>query len=214
MITFEDQMDLFRIIASNIKKDITCYAFGGTAMLFYGYKDETKDVDILFENEGSRSEFINSLKKMGFEDYSPLRIYIPEKLRDRARPLIFKREDYRLDLFVAKVFRTQLSPGMKENLYAVHEFRQKKLLVVKVLSREHIVQLKAKTERQNDFEDIRTIVEKTKNFNWQYLIDEVIWQHRHGDSWALLDTDKMMKELKRYVFIEKKYFDQLHKAQK
>src|SRR3989338_7183906 len=105
MITYEDQMDLFGLISMNIKKDLECYAFGGTAMMFYGYKDETKDIDLLFEDESSRKEFISAVKKIGFEETSLLKIYIPEKLRDKHRPLMFKRDDFRLDLFVSKIFR-------------------------------------------------------------------------------------------------------------
>jgi hypothetical protein len=34
----------------------------------------------------------------------------------------------------------------------------------------------------------------------------------HRDSWALLDTDKTLTELKKYFFIEEKYFKQLYSA--
>ena len=213
MITYEDQIDLFKLMSKGLKKDITCFAFGGTAMMFYGYKDETKDIDLLFEEDSERQEFIDIIKKLGFEETSPLKIYIPEKYREKHRPLMFKRGDNRFDLFLKKIFRTNMSPKMKEDLYAVHEFRNKKTLKINVLRKEHIVQLKAITERQNDFDDIRTIISKEKNFDWQYLIDEIIWQHQHGDTWAILDIEKMMKELKEYCFIEEKYFRQLYKAQ-
>jgi hypothetical protein len=126
---------------------------------------------------------------------------------------MFKRDDYRFDLFTKKIFRTQLSLRMKEDLYAIHEFRQKHTLTINVLRKEHIVQLKAITERDKDFEDILTIIRKEKRFDWQYLIDEAIWQHQHGDSWQILDMEKMLQELKKYVLIEKKYFDRLYEAQ-
>jgi len=214
MITHNDQMDIFRLISKNLKKDVVCYAFGGTAMMFFGYKDDTKDVDLLFEDESAQQELIRILKKLGFNETSPIIIYIPEKLRDKHKPLIFKRDDARFDLFVKKIFRTQLSPKMKEDIYAIHEFRDKHTLTVRVLRTEYIVQLKAITNRKNDFDDIRNIISKDKYFNWQYFIDEVIWQYQHGDNWALLDTEKMMKELKKYFFIEQKYFKQLYKAKK
>lgn len=214
MITFNDQMNIFKLISKNIKKDIVCYAFGGTAMMFFGYKDDTKDIDLLFEDDSSRDEFIRVLNKLGFSETSPVTIYIPEKLRDKYKPLMFKREDARFDLFVKKIFRTMLSPKMKEDIYALHEFKDKHIFIVKVLRTEHIMQLKAITDRKNDFDDIRAIISKDKYFNWQYLIDEVIWQYQHGDSWALLDTEKMMKELKKYFFIPEKYFKQLYNAQK
>ncbi len=210
MITHEDQLNLFKLISKEINKDIECYAFGGTAMMFYGYKDETKDVDLFFGDADLRKEFIEAIKKLGLEETTPTKIYIPEKLRDKNRPLMFKRDDWRFDLFAKKIFHTVISPRMKEDIYAIQEFKGNKILRIKVMRTEHIVQLKSVTERQNDFDDIRTIIEKDKNFNWQYLIDETIWQHRHGDSLALIDVEKMMRELKKYIFIEQKYFKQLH----
>lgn len=101
---------------------------------------------------------------------------------------------------------------MKEDLYAVHDFKGKNSLRVNVLRKEFIVLLKAVTERDRDFEDILTIVKREKNFDWQYLIDEVLWQYKHGDSWVLLDAEKMIRELKKYVFVEEKYLKQLYAA--
>src|SRR3989338_10487964 len=165
MITYNDQMDFFRIISNNLDDDIECWAFGGTAMMFYGYKDDTKDIDLLFENEKSRKIFIEAIKKLGFEETSPIKIYIPEKLRDEGKPLMFKRDEFRLDLFAEKIFRTKLSPKMKEDKFAVHEFRGENNLKVNVLRKEHIVQLKAITELDRDFEDILTILRKDRNFD-------------------------------------------------
>ena len=211
MITHNDQLDLFNLVSKELRKDISCYAFGGTAMMFYAYKDETKDIDLLFIEADDREIFIDAIKKIGFEETSLMKIYIPEKLRDKNRPLMFKRGDIRFDLFAGKIFHTVISPKMKEDLFAVNEFKGKKTLTVKALRKEHIVQLKAITERDKDFEDILTIIRKEKNFDWQYLIDETIWQHKHGDSWALIDVEKMIMELKKYVFIEQRYFKQLNK---
>ena len=111
-----------------------------------------------------------------------------------------------------KIFNTVISPRMKEDLYAIHDFKDKYNLKIKVLRKEFIVLLKAVTERDKDFEDILTIIKKEKNFDWQYLINEVLWQYKHGDSWILLDTEKMIKELKKYTFVEQKYLKQLYDA--
>lgn len=214
MITYEDQMGIFDLISNRISKDAECFAFGGTAMMFYGYKDETKDIDLLFEDESSRNEFVKSIKNLGFSETTSVNIYIPEKLRDKNVPRMFKRDDSRFDIFLKKIFKTVISPRMKEDLYAVHDFKGSHNLRVNVLRKEFIVLLKAVTERDRDFEDILTIVKKEKNFDWQYLIDEVIWQYKHGDSWVLLDAEKMIIELKKYVFIEQKYLKQLYAAKK
>jgi hypothetical protein len=38
------------------------------------------------------------------------------------------------------------------------------------------------------------------------------FRHQRGDSWALLDTEKTLTELKKYFFIEEKYFKQIYSA--
>lgn len=215
MLSTNDQLQLFRIVSTKLSRDISCYAFGGNAMMFYGFKDETKDVDLFFEHEEDRQEFIKTIRSLGFEEKTVLqRIYIPEKLRDPHRPLMYIRDDVRFDLFVKKIFKTLLSPQMKEDVYAVHEFKDEHTLTVRVFQTEIIVMLKAVTERKNDFDDIRTIISKDTNFDWQHLIDEVIWQSHHGDTWVLYDTEKMLLELKKYVFVEEKYLKQLYAVAK
>ncbi len=214
MITHDDQVKLFEIISKNLSQDIECYAFGGTAMMFYGYKDETKDVDLFFNEISERKEFIKGIEKLSFQETSPITVYIPEKLRDPHRPLMFKNEDTRFDLFSKKIFKTVISPTMKEDLFAIHEFRGSHTLKVKVFRSEHIVLLKAVTERDKDFEDILTIIRKNKDFKWQYFIDEVLWQFKNGNDWALLDVEKVLKELQKYLFIDSKYLKQLYAAVK
>ena len=82
-----------------------CYAFGGTAMMFYGYKDETKDIDLLFKDESSRDEFVGALKKLGFDETTLINVYIPEKLREKNIPLMFKRDESRFDIFTKKFLK-------------------------------------------------------------------------------------------------------------
>lgn len=212
MVNLQEQTNLFELIANNITRNISCYAFGGTAMMFYGYKDDTKDIDLLFKEEDERAAFITVIKHLGFQETSPITIYIPKKLRDKFKPLMFKKENSRFDLFVKKIFRTLLSEKMVEDRYAVHEYRGKHTLTVHALRTEHIVMLKSVTDRQKDFDDIRLIIDKNKYFNWQYLIDEAIWQYQHGDTWVIYDLEETIKELQKYIFIEQKYLKQLYDA--
>ena len=213
MITYNDQEVLFTAIGKRLHKNVRCIAFGGTAMMFYGYKDDTKDIDLLFEHLEDRAEFIRVIESMGFQQSSLFNIYIPEKL-DPHKPLMYSREGARFDLFVKQIFHTVTSPKMKEDMFARHEFKETYALTVAVLRKEFIVMLKSVTERDKDFEDILTIVKKEASFNWQYLIDEVLWQYKNGDNWVLMDTIKMLHELRKYVFGEQKYLKLLTKELK
>ncbi len=214
MITYKDQEELFTLISKRLRRDVTCYAFGGNAMMYYGYKEETKDVDVVFETEEERTEFCRVLRELGYTETSAITIYVPEKLRDKSKPIVMKRDEGRFDLFVKKIFKTVLSQSMKENLFATHEFRGDGVFIVNVLRKEHLVLLKGITDRKNDFDDIRTIMEKEKDFDWEFLIKEIGWQFEHGDSWVLLDMERTMQELKKVTFIPEKWFKELYKIGK
>jgi len=213
MTSLNDQETLFTLIAKNLPTDVTCWAFGGTAMMYLGFKEGTKDIDLLFEDETGRNAFIEAIKNLGFAETSPVTIYVPEKLKDKTKPLMFKRGDTRLDLFATKVFRTTLSAAMKEGKGAVHEYRNGQTLKVAVVRSEHIAYLKGITGRDKDFDDIRTIIIKEKDFDWDVFVDEAVWQHAHGDTWALLDTERTLRDLQEHVFIEEKYLKRLYAAQ-
>lgn len=213
MITHNDQLELFRLVGSNLKKDVECYAFGGNAMMFYGYKSETKDIDLFFENVNVRDHFIDAIKSLGYKETSLIGVYSKERIKEKSAPLMFKRGESRFDLFAKKIFRIELSPKMKEDVYAVHDFKGNKNLRLYILRKEFIVLLKGITNRERDFEDIVNIIKKEKDFDWQYFVDEVKWQHENGDEWIIIDIEKMMQQLKDYTLIEEKYFNQLYKTQ-
>ena len=48
MIKLEEQISLFKLMGTQLKKKVECIAIGGSAMLFYQVKNSTKDVDLVF----------------------------------------------------------------------------------------------------------------------------------------------------------------------
>jgi hypothetical protein len=214
MLNHQAQLKLFAQIADVLERPITCYAFGGTAMMFYGYKEETKDVDLLFLNTEDRAAFVEALQKLGFRATSLFKVYIARKGKDPNAPLMYVKDEYRLDLFAQKIFRSTLSPNMKEDIMEKHEFGGKRNLIVNVMNTEQIVYLKGITERDRDFEDIKTIVKKDKHFKWSKVVDEAIWQHENGDDWAILDTEKTLLEMKAYAQIDPELLKRLYDKQK
>lgn len=210
MISKEDQDTLLQLVSKYLKKDIVCYAFGGNAMMYYGYKNATKDIDIIFETEEERTVFINAIMQLGYKQMSMTGIYIEGLCKEKHKPLMFTRGDERFDLFVGKIFQTQLSKTIKQRAVARHDYVNSKSLLVYVLSKEDIVFLKSITQREKDFDDIRTIIEKESQFSWDVVIDEALFQSQQGDGWAILDLEETMNRLKEIVFIKKEYFDKLY----
>ncbi|MBR9690770.1 hypothetical protein GOV08_03740 [Candidatus Woesearchaeota archaeon] len=210
MIDIQSQNDLFKLIGAKLKNPIIAYVFGGTAMMYYGYKNATKDIDMVFESDEQRKAFVEVILSLNYERKSVIGVYIDEKTQSPNKPLMFSRGDERFDLFSERIFQTILTENMKKRFYARHDFGEN--LIIYVMSKEDIILLKSVTEREKDFDDILTIIEKERKIDWDYIVDNAINQKKLGDSWILLDLEKTLQRLREYTLIKKKYFDRLYDA--
>lgn len=206
MINIEDQNELFKLIAKYLEKDVSCVAIGGTAMMFLGYKNTTKDIDLVFENFKDRNAFVKAIKKLGYKQKSLAKVYSQEKLKIKASPVMFTRGEERFDLFVKSVFGFNVE--VDEKFIQRNDFIEDSEFIIYVLPKEYLILLKAITDREKDLEDILTIVKK-EDINWDFIVDEAIKQKKKN-SWLLLDLEKVLQEVKKVKFIKKKYFDKIY----
>lgn len=211
MISYTNQEQLFKDIAKALDQGITCYAFGGTAMLYLGFKDETKDIDLIFANHNDRKEFIRAIKQLGFTQTSPITAYIQRKAVDENAPVMYEGRDARFDLFVQKIFRTTLSQSMQKRAVATHNYG--KTLNLQVVSPQDIVLLKSVTNRRRDIEDALDIISTTTAFPWDEVVDEAIWQHNNGDEWILIDLEKTLQEFREHITVPPHILDRIYNAQ-
>lgn len=207
MINTQDQEELLKLISNYLEKDITCIAIGGTAMMLKGYKNATKDIDLVFESEEDRNMFIKAIKKLGYKEMSIKGIYRNKK--ETGEPLMYTRGDERFDLFVKDVFG--IKPD-EEKLDQRHDFIRKKELIVKILSKEQLILFKAVTGRERDLEDIKTIVDKENEINWNEIVDEGIKQ-KENNPWILYDLEETLQEIRKTRFIKQKLIDQIYEAE-
>lgn len=213
MINTKDQEELFELISRYIEEDIECYALGGTAMMFYGYKNTTKDIDLVFQTTKEIKAFIKAIKTLGYKEISIKGIYPEKRLKLESKPVMFTRGDERFDLFLNKIFGFRINNNIKERFYSRQDFIGKKELIIKTLSKEDIILLKAITGREKDFEDIQTIIEQDKEINWDLIIDEAITQRKQKE-WILIDLEETMKQLKEITFLPSKLFSKIYQAEK
>jgi hypothetical protein len=196
MINIENQNELFKLIAEYLSDDVECIGFGGTAMMYYQFKDSTKDIDLLFSSEKDRDIFIKAIEKLGYhKKQNLLSIYGSNKLKPNT-PLMYVRNDERFDLFSEKVFHISLTESMLKRSRQIRDFNGKKRLRIKILSPEDLFLLKSVTSRERDFADILTILDNVKDFNWDSLIEETLLQSKIGDGWARLDVEQTLLKLK------------------
>lgn len=208
MINTQDQENLLRLIADYLEKDIDCIAIGGTAMMFLGYKNTTKDIDLVFKNREDRDFFIKAIEKLGYTQTSTKLVY-KKNPQTTNKPILYTRGEERFDMFIRDIFGFEID-FKSESITQRRDFIGKKELIVYVLDKEHIILLKSITNRDKDIEDMKTIVTKEPSINWNLIITLAVEQ-RKNKPWILLDLEEKMQHLKKIVFIKKEYFDRIYK---
>ncbi|MFH0837403.1 MAG: nucleotidyltransferase, partial [Candidatus Aenigmatarchaeota archaeon] len=172
MIGLEEQLSLFKLIGTELKKRTETIVIGGSAMLFYGAKTATKDVDIVLSEE-DRKKIVKILEKIGFEKR---KIMLDEKQITKNKPVLMTRNEMRLDLFSEEIFSFKISENILARVKEMHEFGK---FVIKIISPEDIILLKCATDRTGDRIDALSII-KRFDINWDIIIQECLWQTEHG----------------------------------
>ncbi|MFH1409554.1 MAG: DUF6036 family nucleotidyltransferase [Nanoarchaeota archaeon] len=209
MINVGDQEQLFSLIADYLTTDVECICIGGTAMMFMGSKNLTKDIDLVFPTVASRAAFIDAIEALGYKQRSMRGVYHDKQLVMKGKPMMYSRGEERFDLFVKTVLGMPVS---KDNIRQRQDFIGKKELIVLVPSEEQILLMKSVTNREKDFEDMESLVKNKPLFDWDYVIDKAIKQRKH-QSWILLDLEEKMQRLSKICIIKKEFFSRIYKAE-
>jgi len=204
MVTaLNDQEELFRMIGEKLKEKIDVFAIGGSAMLYYGAKESTKDIDIVLNNKKERDILLTLLKEQGFRERSTKILYFEKK----NVPILLQRDEDRIDLFYDKIVDFKFTDSIKERITSSYEYSN---LIVKVLSPEDIIILKCATERAGDRLDAASLL-KIKNIDWDTIMNEAIVQMKIIGDVIPLSLHSFMCELKEDLKadIDQKIIDRL-----
>lgn len=199
MINIKEQQDLLLSIAKKLKKEITVYAVGGTAMMFHAIKDATKDIDIVFENEKDREMFKEAAESLGYKKYNSIVVYGAEK---ENLPLMLSRgkgDAERFDLFNYHVISFFFSDKMKKRARNIFEFGDK--LVLRIADVHDLILMKCATDRQKDAEDVRTIIE-TQKIDWNVVIEEAKYQVILGKTEAIFELGEFLEKLRGQLKVD------------
>jgi len=203
MISAEEQKNLLLDIARKLKREITTFAIGGTAMLFLGLKDSTKDIDLVFTKEEDRKDFIEAARKIGWTNLNSAIVYG----RKENKPIMLKFGDSRLDLFVRKVIYFEFSEEMQKRAIKTRQFE--KNLLLKIADMHDIILMKCATDRIKDIDDAKTIIENTE-IDFDILFREAKNQLSLGKERTALELGYFLEKLKSMkVDIPNKILDDL-----
>ena len=197
MINLEEQIGLFKIIGSQLKNRVECIAIDGSAMMFYGAKNATKDVDLVFSKKGDLEDVKNILYNSGFDERKNLKGIFRED--DAAgKPIMMEGKDTRFDLFLNEVIGFKVHDGMIKRLKEFHEFGN---LIIKTAGPEDILMMKGCTERERDRDDAAELIRRF-NIDWSILINESSKQTKIGIAAFPLLIYDFLTELKENYKVE------------
>ena len=179
MIDIIKQEELFTAIGNALPKKVSVYAIGGTAMMFHGIKDSTKDIDLVFESQKERAAFMETLRKLGSKGSDVNFVY---GLKENT-PLMLEFDNCRFDMFLSKIITSTFSDKMKERARQVHEFGN---LLIKAADPSDVIIMKSATSRDKDGDDIGLIVNKQR-IDWSQVIEEAKEQVVLGNNKAVLE---------------------------
>ena len=175
MINLQEQIGLFKIIGGQLKNKIECIAIGGSAMMFYGAKNATKDVDLVFSKKEDLEAVKNILYNSGFDERKNIKGVFRED-EDVGKPVMMDGKDTRFDLFLNEVIGFKIHEDTIERIKEKHEFGN---FIVKTASPEDILMMKGCTERERDRDDAAELVRKF-NIDWNIIVNEISQQTKIG----------------------------------
>src|SRR3989339_2177532 len=190
MITIDQQQKLLLNVARRLTKKITVYAISGTAMMFFGFKDSTLDIDLVFETEKDRAVFKEAVKSLGYLEMDAIKVYGAK----RNTPEMFRLNDERFDLFVVEVIDFIFSENMQKRAEQIHQFENN--LILKIANPHDIILMKCATDRLKDKDDAMKIINSVK-IDWKILIQEAKKQIELGKERAAFDLGYFLEDLKR-----------------
>lgn len=205
MITIEEQNTLFSDISRKLKSKIICYAIGGTAMMFQGLKENTIDIDLVFDNLEDRKTFAKALEELEFKKIDSMIIY---GKKPNQPELLKRREEERIDLFTLEVISFVFSDNSKKRAIKTHQFGEN--FIIKIADMHDIILMKQATDRAKDIIDIVSIL-NSRNIDWNILLEETKNQVRLGKKRAALDLGIFIEDLEKKFKIKtpKKIRDEL-----
>ncbi len=176
MINITEQNDLFNLIGAKLDEKAECLAIGGSAMMFYGAKTETKDVDLVFLNRKPFELVKKALYELGFDEKKNIRPIFAHYDVAKDKPVMMEGRDTRFDLFIKEVIGFKISDSITSRAKEVHEFGN---LLVRIIAPEDIILLKCATEREKDRADAASLIQKF-SINWSIITNESIHQTEIG----------------------------------
>jgi hypothetical protein len=175
-------------VGNVLTSPVILYLIGGAAMIKYGLKAATKDIDVLLSTREETAELIQALLKSGYHTTQTDRL--GAEYQEMLATQILENEDgFRWDIFHEYVCRKlRLSAGMIERSKVLFE---PGLLTIRLISKEDIFLFKTVTERDDDEADLLLLARS--KVDWELVLKECMSQSREDLRCEVDLSDKLDK---------------------
>src|SRR3989339_589388 len=112
MINITGQNELFNLLGAKLDEKAECLAIGGSAMMFYGAKTETKDVDLVFLDSKSFNLVKKALYEIGFDEKKMIKPIFAHYDIAEDKPIMMEGRETRFDLFLNEVIGFKISSSI------------------------------------------------------------------------------------------------------
>lgn len=181
---FEIIRKIFLEIDSKLDSPVGAYLIGGAALMHYGSKTATKDIDLVFQKTEDFIKVRKTLIDLRFSSKTTPMTHGNFTLADWLT-----RDDFRLDLF-DKVICGKLSVTSRIAGRSTILIKLEKLNIF-VCSKEDIFLFKSITERLGDKEDCIELIKQ--GVNWDTVFDELNNQIKEtgADIWITIVNERL-----------------------
>jgi len=173
-------------LSSKIVVPTRIFIIGGLALISYGLKEATKDIDVVVLSLQDLDILIKYLAIIGYHALENSLVSKPYEKMEVSK--IMENEDgFRWDIFHRSICNKM---SFSENMASrATEFYSRNKLVLSIASKEDIFLFKGITEREADLDDMRLLAES--GLDWQVIKNECVYQsNTSGRLWedALLQN--------------------------
>ena len=194
-----------RKVGNALTTPVNLYLIGGAAMIRYGLKAATKDIDVLFSTHEEAVELVRALGKSGYHPIQTSRL-TPDYQTMFATQILENADGFRWDIFHEFVCRKlRLSPDMIKRARSLQKAGH---LTVWLISKEDIFLLKSVTERDDDVIDLLMLARS--KLDWGAVLKECLNQSRE-DFICEIDLYDKLDTLKTSYGLETSIYDSISK---
>jgi len=162
----DELFGVLREVSKNLDRQVNAYLIGGLAMMHYGLKVTTKDVDVVLKDESDEGVFVRALGSCGFKSVDN----VSEEYKAIGATTIVERSDgMRFDIFVGRVCRKlKLTEGMEQRAKTLGLPGDLQLMATAPMD---IFLFKSVTDRPDDLADMALLT--GLGLEWDSMVDEL-----------------------------------------